>query len=59
MPIPFSTTFGTLPKSSGQIEREQPLLRDHPQNKELRKKLWLVIEQGTFKGSCDICKDWD
>ncbi|MFC2026398.1 hypothetical protein ACFLUX_00265 [Chloroflexota bacterium] len=44
-------------QSSRQADREQPQLRDHPVNRELRQKLWLVIERGTFKGSCDICRD--
>jgi len=25
---------------------------------DLQEKLWLVIERGTFKGTCAICKDW-
>ncbi|MFC2024028.1 hypothetical protein ACFLTJ_00385 [Chloroflexota bacterium] len=48
---------GILKTSSGETNREHPKLRDHPKNLKLRQKLWLVIERGTFKGSCDICED--
>jgi len=48
---------GRLKESSQETNREDPWLREHPMNLKLREKLWLVIERGTFKGSCDICKD--
>jgi hypothetical protein len=28
-----------------------------PETETIKQKLWLVIERGTFKGTCDICRD--
>jgi hypothetical protein len=49
---------GFLNSVPGDINRDQPVLRDNAQNIELKKKLHQIVERQIFEGSCDICRNW-
>lgn len=54
----FSSQIEYLQEHSAYIYQEKWLTRIPKPIGELQEKLWLVIERGTFQGTCDICKDW-
>lgn len=60
----FSEQLKKLQELATNLVRDDPgrafeKAANHTLAQRLRKKLWLVVERGAFKGTCDICRDWD